>query len=461
MEVGTEEFPYTSKITITMHGSISDPYIPIYGNKVIGCRFCTLDMHGIERSVVWTYLESTVERGGSVMTLAEAVDWQVGEQIGVAPTGFNSREGEHRFITAVSSDGRTITVDRPFDYKHFAMIQEYGDQTIDTRAEIGLLSRNVRFRGDPETSGPNEYGATIFLHSEGDDSLTARLSYTEFTDMGQAFKLGRYAIHFHMIGAVHTSYAHGNAVHQSNNRAFTMHGTHHLRLTNNTVYEASGHVFFIEDAVETNNYCAHNLIMVVKRSWSLLNTDNSPAGFWITHPNNHLIGNHVGGSDRYGFWYDLQEHAMGPSANLDICPENDRVGDFENNAAHTMGRYGLRIFHTMEPRTYPCKPMVYDESNKEDPFWQNPPIETNFNGYTGWKCNRDGAIGKKMGWIKFNNFKTADNRESGIQMSQHLDLIGDYAGIFNALLIGASNNTEAALTYANPWGIIGPRTENW
>jgi hypothetical protein len=54
---------------------------------------------------------------------------------------------------------------------------------------------------------------------------------------------------------------------------------------------------------------------------------------------------------------------MGPSASLDVCPENDRVGEFANNAAHTMGRYGLRIFHTMEPRTYPCKPMVYDESN--------------------------------------------------------------------------------------------------
>jgi hypothetical protein len=35
MEVGTEEFPYTSKLTITMHGNISDPYLPIYGNKVI------------------------------------------------------------------------------------------------------------------------------------------------------------------------------------------------------------------------------------------------------------------------------------------------------------------------------------------------------------------------------------------------------------------------------------------
>ena len=37
MEVGTEEFPYTSKITITMHGGLYDPYLPIYGNKVIAC----------------------------------------------------------------------------------------------------------------------------------------------------------------------------------------------------------------------------------------------------------------------------------------------------------------------------------------------------------------------------------------------------------------------------------------
>jgi hypothetical protein len=49
MEVGTEEFPYASKITITMHSDLLDPYLPIYGNKVIGCRYCTLDMHGINR----------------------------------------------------------------------------------------------------------------------------------------------------------------------------------------------------------------------------------------------------------------------------------------------------------------------------------------------------------------------------------------------------------------------------
>jgi hypothetical protein len=75
MEVGTEDFPYTSKITITMHSSIDDPYLPIYGNKVIGVRYGTLDMHGIERNPVWTYLEQTSEIGNTVLTLAEPVDW--------------------------------------------------------------------------------------------------------------------------------------------------------------------------------------------------------------------------------------------------------------------------------------------------------------------------------------------------------------------------------------------------
>jgi len=75
MEVGTEEFPYTSKITITMHSTISDPYIPIYGNKCIGLRFGTLDMHGLPKEPTWTSMEETVERGAESLRLATAVNW--------------------------------------------------------------------------------------------------------------------------------------------------------------------------------------------------------------------------------------------------------------------------------------------------------------------------------------------------------------------------------------------------
>jgi hypothetical protein len=81
------------------------------------------------------------------------------------------------------------------------------------RAEVGVLTRNVKYRGNPEDSATNQYGATIFMHSPGDDSLTSRLESVEFTDVGQAFKLGRYSLHMHMIGAVHNSYIRKNAIH--------------------------------------------------------------------------------------------------------------------------------------------------------------------------------------------------------------------------------------------------------
>lgn len=38
LEIGTEDYPYTSQLTITMHGTKEDPELPIYGNKVIGVR---------------------------------------------------------------------------------------------------------------------------------------------------------------------------------------------------------------------------------------------------------------------------------------------------------------------------------------------------------------------------------------------------------------------------------------
>jgi hypothetical protein len=47
LEAGTEAEPYQSKLTITMHGSRFDPYIPKFGNKCIGVRFSTLDIHGL------------------------------------------------------------------------------------------------------------------------------------------------------------------------------------------------------------------------------------------------------------------------------------------------------------------------------------------------------------------------------------------------------------------------------
>ena len=59
MEVGTEQFPYTSKITITMHGDVTTPAIPTYGNKNIAVRKGSLHLVGKTREITWTMLDST------------------------------------------------------------------------------------------------------------------------------------------------------------------------------------------------------------------------------------------------------------------------------------------------------------------------------------------------------------------------------------------------------------------
>jgi Right handed beta helix region len=169
------------------------------------------------------------------------------------------------------------------------------------------------------------------IHSPGDESAIGRIEYIELTDVGQAFKLGRYPLHFHMIGTVNQSYVRGNAIHQTYNRAVTLHGIHYFRVINNVAFNTMGHTIFVEDAVETRNYIHHNLIVQVKSSFSLLNTDWTPGGMWITHPNNIFVENVVAGSDAYGFWFDMQTTSVGPSYSPNICPEGETLGEFRDN----------------------------------------------------------------------------------------------------------------------------------
>lgn len=79
MEVGTEEHPYTSKLTITMHGDENSPFMPIFGNKVLAVKESVLDMHGIERIPTWTLLNETVFPGDVLIKVSDPVDWIAGE----------------------------------------------------------------------------------------------------------------------------------------------------------------------------------------------------------------------------------------------------------------------------------------------------------------------------------------------------------------------------------------------
>jgi hypothetical protein len=172
---------------------------------------------------------------------------------------------------------------------------------------------------------------------------------------------------------------------------------------------------------------------VTRSSASLLDTDNTPASFWITHPTNYFSGNVAAGSQHYGFWFDLQSHATGPSTDTSICPRGSPVGSFENNRAHSNGRYGLRIFNEWIPRADPCG----------SGSGTNPLVPTELVNFTSYKNGRSGAIGSKIGDIRFRNFRLADNQKAGIEVT---DVVGGYRGgpgVYGALIIAASENQRS------------------
>ena len=61
-------------------------------------------------------------------------------------------------------------------------------------------------------------------------------------------------------------------------------------------------LFLQEDGIETNNRYIRNFGVYIRASSSLLNTDQIPAVFWITNPQNVFIGNAAVASRAYGFW---------------------------------------------------------------------------------------------------------------------------------------------------------------
>jgi hypothetical protein len=73
---------------------------------------------------------------------------------------------------------------QPLEYQHLSVVPVYNGVQVPMQGEVGLLTRNIVFRGDPETSSSNLYGAHIMLYSPGDESCIGRIEYVEFTDVG-------------------------------------------------------------------------------------------------------------------------------------------------------------------------------------------------------------------------------------------------------------------------------------
>ncbi len=229
MQIGTEADPFLQQATITLYGHPKSIELPTFGSKVLACYACTIDMHGAP-GVAWTSLGATASPGDVSITLVEPVSWPVGARLVVATTDFESPLSSHSELATVqrlSDDGRTVMLGEfsvcstytfsgdptdcehgydGFKYPHLGEAAVFAGRRVEFRAEVGLLSRNIVVRGDPDDVlcpeariaddgrtrlSCNQFGAQMFFHSPGHESLKVRLSNVEVANAGQAFRLGR------------------------------------------------------------------------------------------------------------------------------------------------------------------------------------------------------------------------------------------------------------------------------
>ncbi len=153
-------------------------------------------------------------------------------------------------VNATADPGVTMLVlDAPLSYTHLGVIhRQAGVATgLDMRAEVAVLTRNILLTGDAD-SAKYMYGMQIMVNSPSYlPRALIQLDNVEVTQSGQAFRLGRYSIHWHMHGDVaYQSWVRGCSIHHTYNRAVTIHGTHRAIIQNTLAYNTMGHTFFLE-----------------------------------------------------------------------------------------------------------------------------------------------------------------------------------------------------------------------
>ena len=418
-EIGTESRPFLQKATITLHGDrFTLQELPEMGAKCLivtnsasldhtkdeaadptfdagvftGYQYGVLDIHGAPRRRVWCKVAITAFAGDTSVTLSEEVDFDVGDLLIITSSSVDMFETEELIVTGRSEDNLTISFKSPLQYTHVSEWYTVGDEVVDLRVEVGIISRNVVIQSDPAESNPQEYG----FHSMALHGGIYRTENAEYRFCGQAFVLGRYCIHFHEALDESKSYVRGNSIHHSFQRAVVTHSSHNVRVQHNVAYKVFGHTFFVEDGNEQFNLFEENLGVFTMASPALLKSDLKPATFWTASPNNIWRNNVAAGSDHDGFWLELSGHPGGSSFVPYLCPVGWHIIEWFNNTAHSNGVHGLRIYPTYTPLVRPC-----DSTSGSAPQY--------FINFTSWRNGGNGIFGKLNGDLHHINAKLVEN----------------------------------------------------
>lgn len=348
LEVGTADRPidagHSALIRLTPAEGQDKQSCP-----AIVCCGGRMDFHGAPLSRTWLKLGKTARKGATSVVLDESVSgWRVGDRVIITATqlgrdighGTDRLQTEERLITAL--DGPQITLDRSLINDHLG--------EGDFRGEVANLSRNVVV----ESANPEgERGHTMYHRGS-----TGSISYAEFRHLGKKNVLGRYSLHFHLVGnTMRGSSVVGASIWDSHNRWLTIHGTNYLVVRDCIGYQSVGHGFYLEDGTEVYNVLDRNLAVQSMEGKKLPKQvlpfdQNEGSGFWWANSFNTFTRNVASENNRYGFRFEATEtSAMKmtlPVMQSDGSTQSTDVRKlpfvrFEDNEAHCDGLYGINL----------------------------------------------------------------------------------------------------------------------
>lgn len=329
-------------------------------------------------------VENVIERNYDGTTSAASdgsLDWDVGDQIVIASSSEDYDDEEVRNITAITNLGNgtsRITLSFPLSNRHYGEIETYSNATrdwdLDLRAEVALLSRNVRVQGlaihdtDNNFGDRGRYSQTLGNTGDGfgghimimETAGQITVDGVQLDKLGQTGRLGRYPFHWHLGNDRSGDVLRRTSVTNSNNRGVTIHGTSNVVVQDVVLHDIHGHGFFMEEAVETGNQLISNIafgIHQVGANGANINLNDpfivdthdhvgqnasrfvSSAAYWITNPDNIWVGNVSAGSEGTGFWFIFPDSAIGTSAGdpqySNVRPDRTNLDQFDNNSSHS------------------------------------------------------------------------------------------------------------------------------
>ncbi len=353
LEVGTPERPieaqHVALIRLVYFDGMDKQSCP-----AIVCCGGRMDFHGAPLSRTWVKLGEPALAGKSKVTLAEEVTgWRPGDQIILTGTTRqnkskktfrpcvrdNTQTEEHR-IKAI--EGKRLELDRPLQFDHVAEGVYRGD--------VANLSRNVIV----ESADPDGVRGHTMYHR---DSAGA-ISHAEFRHLGKPGVLGRYSLHYHLVGdSMRGSSVIGASIWDSGNRWLTIHGTNYLVVRDCVGYRSLGHGFFMEDGTEVDNILDRNLACQALTTNPLpkqvLPFDkNDGAGFWWANSRNTFTRNVACDCDEYGYFFQAMKTAdFDPVLEVRQPDGTMRKIDvrtlpfirFEDNEAHCQRRHAFNL----------------------------------------------------------------------------------------------------------------------